>query len=282
MTTTETSSESTRRSWSTTTGPTRRCAGCSTTSASRRATPTCRCRCATTTPGWSTPVPAASAGCSRRCRRLARPRYLLMLAEVQAVPPRGHRAARRRVGRRRRTARRVRRAARVLRVLRRALHDAARRRRLVVRTRRGDALSSPLPVRLPPAPRHVVGVRLADVADRRRRFGDVRPRPSPTGWTRSSPGMPVRSVQRVADGVLGHRGRWRTSAVRRGRDRHPPGPGAGSARRPDRRPSVTCSAPCRTRPTTPNCTPTLRCCPADRVPARRGTTSSRRTPTTCW
>ena len=67
----------------TTTAPTRRCAGCSTNWASPPGRPTCRCRCATTAAGWSTRAPAASAGCSRRWSTLARPRYLLMLAEVK-------------------------------------------------------------------------------------------------------------------------------------------------------------------------------------------------------
>ena len=164
----------------------------------------------------------------------------------QAVPPRGHRAARRRVGRRRRTARRVRRPARVLRVLRRALHDAARRRRLVVRARRGDALSGPLPVRLPPAPRHAVGVRLADVADRRRRFGDLRPGHRGRGCDEVVTGMPVRSVQRVADGVSVTAGDGAPRRFDAAVIATHPDQALADARRPDRRPNAPCSAPCRT------------------------------------
>ena len=56
--------------------------------------------------------------------------------------------------------------------------------------RRGDALPGALPVRVPRAPRHALGVRLADVADRGRRLGQLRrghPQPGRRG-TRRRPG----------------------------------------------------------------------------------------------
>ena len=123
-----------RPSWCTTTAPTRRCAGCSPNSASPPRRPTCRCRCATTAAGWSTPGHAASAGCSRRWSSLARPRYLLMLAEVKRFH-RGRDPAAADADADDADARRVPGPARLLQLLRRPLHDAAGRGGVVVRRR---------------------------------------------------------------------------------------------------------------------------------------------------
>ena len=75
-------------------------------------------------------------------------------------------------------------------------------------------------------------------------------------------GTKVTSVLETADGRRGHRRQRRGRDVRRRRGRHPPRPGAGDARRADRRPSARCSARCRTPATPPCCTPTPRLLPA--------------------
>ena len=63
-------------------------------------------------------------------------------------------------------------------------------------------------------------------------------------------GTKVTSVLETADGVEVTDGNGAVDDVRRGRGRHPPRPGAGHARRADRRPSARCSARCRTRANT--------------------------------
>ena len=159
------------RSWCTTTAPTRRCAGCSTNSAWRPATPTCRCRCARRQrprvcgrAGHRRAVPhpgatwhvRATCGCSPR-------------SSGSTAPPRGCCGDSRRPTTE--TARDFLDRHGFSRVLRRALHDPAGRRGVVLPARRRAGLPGALPVRLPRPSRHADGVRLADMAHRRRRFG---------------------------------------------------------------------------------------------------------------
>ena len=132
---------------------------------------------------------------------LTRPRYLAMLAEVK----RFHRAATRLL--RDETAGDDETLASFLdrhgfsQYFVGLLHDATGRRRVVVTAGRRDALSGAISVRLPRPPRHALGVRLADLAHRHRRIGELR------RGDRDAPGRGRRrpsgdSVQRVPEGVL--------------------------------------------------------------------------------
>ena len=60
-------------------------------------------------------------------------------------------------------------------------------------------------------------------------------------------GAKVTSVLETPDGVEVTDGNGAVAALRRGRDRHPPGPGAGDARRADRRAARRARARCPTR-----------------------------------
>ena len=255
------SSASTRRSWCTTTAPTRRCADCSTNSASPPRTPTCRCRCATTTIGLEYAGRRGIGGLFPSLANLARPRYLRMLAEIT----RFHRAATRllrdeRSRRPTRTARRVPRPARLLPLLRRALHDAAGRRGVVVRARATRCAT-------PRATCSSSSTTTACCRCSARRHGAPssavrRPtsRRSPPGSRSRAPARRCTRVRRVPDGVLVTAGDAAAAAVRRGRHRHPPRPGAAACSPSRPPPNARCSARFRTRPTTPSCTPTNRCC----------------------
>ena len=169
---------------------------------------------------------------------LARPRYLRMLGEVK----RFHREATLLLDSDSaaddgdETLGVVRRAAELLAVLRRTLHDPIGGRGLVMCAGRCHALPGPLPLRLPATPRHAVGVRVADVADRRRRVCHLR-RSDRTahsrGVTRRTGAFGAAGARRRADL---RRGRG-APPVRRRRHRHPPESGPAHARRAEPRPA---------------------------------------------
>ena len=206
-------------------------------SASPRATPTCRCRSVTTRSGSSTPGPAASAGCSRRPCNLARPRYLRMLLEVKRFHRVADPAARRRAPTTVPTSNRS-----GAFVERHGFSDYFVERFMtplvaaVWSCAPGEAMRYPARYlfALPAAPRHVVGVRVADVAHRRGRVGTY-VEAIATRVHEIAAGVPVRAVQRVPEGVLDHRRRRRAPSVRRGRHRHSPRSGPADDGRANRR-----------------------------------------------
>ncbi len=140
----------------------------------------------------------------------------------------------------------------------------------------GTALEYPgrVPVRLPGQPRDAVGVRLAALAHRDRRFPVLRragraaagltsgsaPRSARCAATRTAPRYGTRPGQ-------AHRFDAVVIATH-------PGPGAAAARAGRPGPSGRCSARSATPRTRPCCTPTPGCCRAAAVSAPRGTTSS--------
>ncbi len=69
---------------------------------------------------------------------------------------------------------------------------------------------------------------------------------------------PVRRIERLRRPGANRGRRLRDGGLRRGRHRHPLRPGAGAARRPQRRPSARCSARSPTSATRPCSTPTPR------------------------
>ena len=171
-------------------------------------------------PTGAQPAPTpATCGCSRRSRASTAGRGCSLGRSRRGVTARP-------------TLRRLPRPGPVHAVLPPALHGAPRRRRLVVRPRRrarlpGGATSSTSSITTACS-----ASRVADLAHGGRRLADVRrPGRRRRGSRRGPPG---------SAGRLGHRGRrrgpgadrHRSGAVRRGRGRHPPAPGARHPRRP--------------------------------------------------
>ncbi len=202
---------STRRSWCTTTGPIRRCAGCSPNSVSPPRSPRCRCRCVPTTSASNTPGPWGSGGCSPAGSRCG-PAICGCSARSSAstAPQRDccvTAAAAGRPG----DPGSIPETTPLLVVFRRLLHHTPGCRGVVLRRRRRTALSGPLSVRLSRPPRHAVGVRFADMAHRDRGFGTTTSRPSPLGSTR------CRSERRCTRCAGARRRAWsRRAATRRG------------------------------------------------------------------
>ena len=166
---------------------------------------------------------------------LRRPRYLRMLTEI----PRFHRRARAVLAETGpdTTLRELPRRRRVHGVLRPALHGAAGRRGVVVRPRGRAGLSGALPVHLPRPPRDARRLRQPAVAHGHRRLaGSTSPRSAP-GSRRSAPAPRSPRSSRPPDGVEVTDGNGSRRRLRRGRDRHPPQPGAEPAGRADRRPA---------------------------------------------
>ena len=133
-------------------------------------------------------------------------------------------------------------------------------------------LPGALPVHVPGQPRDAVGDRLAAVADRDRRLAAATWSGSPSSSRRCGPRRRCAACAGTAAGRRSATSRLRRAAVRRGRRRHPPGPGARACSPTPPAQSARCSARSATPATRPCCTPTPRCCPPARGPGRRGTT----------
>ena len=141
----------------------------------------------------------------------------------------------------------------------------------------GTALQLPgqVPVRVPGQPRHAVGVRVAAVADRHRRFPLLR-RAGREAAARD-PALHAGARRAAAGTRTGVE--VRTPPVRRCQfdavvDRHPSRPGAAPARPAHPGRTGACSARSATPGTRPCCTPTPPCCRPARRSGPRGTTSS--------
>ena len=224
---------------------------------------------------------AGALGARRRCSRPGatplRPSYLRMLAEI----PRFHRHGRGALlaepdataRRRRDAARRSCERGRLLAVLPPALHGAAGRRACGRATRRSRwttrrATCSPS------------SSTTACSASSARRSGapspaaraSTSPRSAAAARTTSAPAPRSPRCSRPPTGVEVTDGNGAVDDVRRGRGRHPPRPGAGDARRADRRRSARCS---RAMPYSPQHRAAahrhLACCRGRRAPGRRGT-----------
>ena len=138
-------------------------------------------------------------------------------------------------------------------------------------TRPRPRLPGALPLRVPRPPRHAHGLRVAHVAHRDGRLRAATSRRSRPVSTRSGWRRPVTSVVETADGVGVTDAHGDTDAYDAVVIAAHPHQALAMLAEPTAA-SATCSAPSPTRPTSPSCTPTSRCCRASRAPGPRGTT----------